>query len=49
MESDNAHKTLLRISKEKDFALLETYLKRLSQLKLIYQHYPWLNTFHQLL
>ena len=27
MESDNAHKTLLRISKEKDFDLLETYLQ----------------------
>ena len=27
MESDNAHKTLLRISKEKDFDLSETYLQ----------------------
>lgn len=34
MESDNAHKTLLRISKEKNFDLLEQYLQKSEPVKI---------------
>ena len=49
MESDNAHKTLLRISKEKDFDLLETYLQASEPVEINLSSLPLVEYLHPLL